>query len=43
MDNPSISQSLTTVVQMGLVDLFESFGIKPVAVVGHSMGEIAAA
>ncbi|KAI1662268.1 putative polyketide synthase [Daldinia decipiens] len=42
IDYPSISQSLTAVVQMALVDLLRSFGISPVAVVGHSMGEIAA-
>jgi acyl transferase domain-containing protein len=43
IDKPSIAQCLTTVVQIGLVDLFRSFNINPVAVVGHSMGEISAA
>ncbi|KAI1084493.1 putative polyketide synthase [Whalleya microplaca] len=43
IDRPDLAQSLTAVVQMGLVDLLKSFGISPVAVVGHSMGEIAAA
>ncbi|KAI0474592.1 hypothetical protein F4859DRAFT_521700 [Xylaria cf. heliscus] len=38
-----IAQCLTATVQIGLVDLMKSFGIIPVAVVGHSMGEIAAA
>jgi acyl transferase domain-containing protein len=37
------SQPLTTVIQIALVDLLQSFGIKPAVVVGHSSGEIAAA
>lgn len=43
INRPDIAQSLTAVVQIGLVNLLKSFGISPVAVVGHSMGEIAAA
>jgi acyl transferase domain-containing protein len=43
IDHPYISQPLTGVVQIGLVDLLKSFDVSPVAVVGHSMGEIAAA
>ncbi|KAI1099779.1 hypothetical protein F4804DRAFT_69463 [Jackrogersella minutella] len=43
VDRPDIAQTLTAVVQMGLVDLLKSSGVSPVAVVGHSMGEIAAA
>jgi acyl transferase domain-containing protein len=37
------SQPLSTVIQIALIDLLHSFGIKPAAVVGHSSGEIAAA
>ncbi|KAH0435679.1 polyketide synthase [Colletotrichum camelliae] len=38
-----LSQPLCTAVQIALVDLFASLGVKPYAVVGHSSGEIAAA
>ncbi|KAG9192485.1 hypothetical protein G6011_11219 [Alternaria panax] len=38
-----LSQPLCTAVQIALVDLFASIGIRPKAVVGHSSGEIAAA
>ena len=37
-----ISQPATTAVQIALVSLLASWSIKPVAVVGHSSGEIAA-
>lgn len=37
------SQPACTAVQIALVDLLKSWNIKPVAVVGHSSGEIAAA
>ncbi|KAF2964726.1 hypothetical protein GQX73_g8837 [Xylaria multiplex] len=40
---PHYSQPLTTALQVALVQLLKSFGIVPVAVVGHSSGEIAAA
>ncbi|EEA25741.1 polyketide synthase, putative [Talaromyces marneffei ATCC 18224] len=43
INSPHISQALTAIIQIGLVDLLRSFRVKPVAVVGHSMGEIAAA
>lgn len=43
IERPEISQPLTTCLQLALVDLLESFGIKPKAVLGHSSGEIAAA
>lgn len=42
-DLPAFSQPLCTAVQIGLVDLWVSLGIKPDSVVGHSSGEIAAA
>lgn len=37
------SQPICTILQIALVDLLESWGLKPSAVVGHSSGEIAAA
>lgn len=37
------AQPLCTALQLGLVALLESWGLKPDAVVGHSSGEIAAA
>lgn len=39
----SRSQPICTAVQVGLVKLLSTFGIKPQSVVGHSSGEIAAA
>lgn len=38
-----VSQPACTVVQLCLVDLLRSWGIRPAAVTGHSSGEIAAA
>ncbi|KAK3503197.1 hypothetical protein B0T13DRAFT_486143 [Neurospora crassa] len=38
-----ISQPICSAVQLALVDLLDSFGIKPGAVTGHSSGEIGAA
>ncbi|RMD41928.1 hypothetical protein DV735_g3244, partial [Chaetothyriales sp. CBS 134920] len=38
-----ISQPICTAVQLGLIALLTSWGIKPSSVVGHSSGEIAAA
>ncbi|KAL8704809.1 MAG: hypothetical protein Q9201_002041 [Fulgogasparrea decipioides] len=40
---PEFSQPLCTALQIGVVDLLASWDIKPVATVGHSSGEIAAA
>ncbi|KAH8659903.1 hypothetical protein BX600DRAFT_399805 [Xylariales sp. PMI_506] len=37
------SQPLCTAIQIAVVDLLASWGVKPSAVVGHSSGEIAAA
>ena len=41
--NAYMAQPSCTAVQMALVDLLSSWNIKPMAVVGHSSGEIAAA
>lgn len=43
IDDPEISQTLCTILQIALVNLLRSFGIRPHAVVGHSSGEIASA
>ncbi|KAK7968113.1 polyketide synthase PksD [Apiospora aurea] len=40
---PHYSQPLCTALQIALFDLLASLGISPVAVIGHSSGEIAAA
>ncbi|KAL8763349.1 MAG: hypothetical protein Q9184_000820 [Pyrenodesmia sp. 2 TL-2023] len=40
---PFLSQPTTTAIQIALVNLLSSWSITPVAVVGHSSGEIAAA
>ncbi|KAL4940592.1 hypothetical protein BDV06DRAFT_223966 [Aspergillus oleicola] len=40
---PEFSQALCTVLQVALVDLLASWGVSPVAVAGHSSGEIGAA
>ncbi|KAL9081942.1 MAG: hypothetical protein Q9159_006883 [Coniocarpon cinnabarinum] len=43
IDDPEYSQTITTTVQIALVDLLRSLKVLPAAVVGHSSGEIAAA
>ena len=43
LDHPSLSQPVCTALQVAIVELLRSWNIKPVAVVGHSSGEIAAA
>ena len=43
ISKPYICQPACTAIQMALVDLFSSCGIKPTSVCGHSSGEIAAA
>ena len=42
IDDSEIAQPATTAIQIALVDLLESLGIQPTAVLGHSSGEIAA-
>ncbi|KAH8721497.1 polyketide synthase PksD [Phaeosphaeriaceae sp. PMI808] len=43
INNPRLSQPLCTALQIALIELLRSFNIMPVAVIGHSSGEIAAA
>ncbi|THC88803.1 hypothetical protein EYZ11_011749 [Aspergillus tanneri] len=40
---PELAQPANTALQIALVDLLDSVGISPAAVIGHSSGEIAAA
>ncbi|KAI9705765.1 MAG: Type I Iterative PKS [Bogoriella megaspora] len=40
---PKVSQVACTAVQLAIVDLLYSWSVRPVAVVGHSSGEMAAA
>jgi acyl transferase domain-containing protein/SAM-dependent methyltransferase/NAD(P)-dependent dehydrogenase (short-subunit alcohol dehydrogenase family)/acyl carrier protein len=43
IDNTGLAQPLVVAVELALVDLWHSWGITPVAVMGHSVGEYAAA
>lgn len=43
MNAPELSQPLTTILQIGIVDILHSLGIIPSVVMGHSSGEVAAA
>ncbi|KAI0102813.1 hypothetical protein GGR51DRAFT_550282 [Nemania sp. FL0031] len=43
IQSPAVSQTVCTAIQVGLVDLLASWSVRPVAVAGHSSGEIAAA
>lgn len=43
IDNATLSQTICTALQIALVDLLRNWNLTPVAVVGHSSGEIAAA
>jgi acyl transferase domain-containing protein len=40
IDSPAFSQPLCTALQIALVDLLRTWGIRPKSVVGHSSGEI---
>ncbi|KAI9162660.1 reducing type I polyketide synthase [Paramyrothecium foliicola] len=43
VNDAQYSQPLCTALQLALVEMLQSFGLKPTVVVGHSSGEIAAA
>ncbi|KAK8016789.1 type I iterative polyketide synthase [Apiospora rasikravindrae] len=43
IDEYAFSQPLTTVLQMGLVNLLDEWNVKPDWIIGHSSGEIAGA
>ncbi|KAL1862392.1 Type I Iterative PKS [Paecilomyces lecythidis] len=43
INSPHLSQPACTAIQIALVDLLESWSIRPTSVVGHSSGEISAA
>lgn len=43
INESEISQPATTALQIALVDLLDSFSVRPDSVIGHSSGEIAAA
>ncbi|KAI0184479.1 putative polyketide synthase [Xylaria flabelliformis] len=43
INTAEISQPLCTALQVALIDLLETLGVRPTVVIGHSSGEIAAA
>jgi len=43
LDETEIAQPVLFAIQCGLIALWESWGIRPAAVTGHSLGEVAAA
>ena len=43
IQSPKVSQVACTAIQIAMIDLLASWSVRPVAVVGHSSGEMAAA
>lgn len=43
INDADVSQAASTAIQISIVDLLRSWGVEPMAVVGHSSGEVAAA
>ncbi|KAI4098898.1 MAG: hypothetical protein LQ339_006204 [Xanthoria mediterranea] len=43
IQSPKVSQVACTAIQLAMVDLLASWSVRPIAVVGHSSGEMAAA
>lgn len=43
LEDTSVSQPAMFALQVGLITLYNHWGIKPDAIIGHSIGEIAAA
>ncbi|KAF3092990.1 hypothetical protein TWF103_011134 [Orbilia oligospora] len=43
VNDPAISQPLSSAIQIALVDLLDRCNLKPAVVIGHSSGEVAAA
>ncbi|KAI1825907.1 lovastatin nonaketide synthase [Xylaria intraflava] len=43
INNPDVAQPTLAAVQIAIVDLLASWGVEPIAVIGHSAGEHAAA
>ncbi|KAI0107024.1 hypothetical protein GGR51DRAFT_559712 [Nemania sp. FL0031] len=43
LDHPALAQPICTTIQVALVDLLNTWDIRPLGIAGHSSGEIAAA